>query len=372
VAPFVVLIVCVVFSTLAGTPTKVLPGSLHQPAPRIQDAPPKSYVREALLVPGDAYPSIHGSSVVELDNGELLITWFAGSRERAPDTQIYSMRYSTSSNTYAPANVVVRRNEKAEGAFWADKTVGNTILYQDDDKILWLFYNAVMVRSGWSGALINYVTSHDNGRNWSPPKRFATVIGNLVKNPPLRLSSNSFLVPCYTEFLSHKSYVCKVTHENGKIVAKSCDAQVPAEGLIQPALVRTKSADIVMTLRDRSKQGVHLSRSLDGGETWSNPAQVGLPNPDSAIATITLDDGRILLAYNHSSEKRTPLSLAVSEDNGRSFMRMRDVEDGSGEFSYPSLLQSRDALIHLIYTYKRGQQRTLKHITFDRDWLQPR
>ncbi len=359
-------------ASFSGTPIEFLPASVDQPARHILTTSARPYFREAFLIPEDAFPSVHGSSVVELDNGELLITWFAGSRERASDTQIYSMRYSQGTNTYTPIHVVVRRNEKAEGAFWSDRTVGNTILYLDEDKILWLFYNAVMVRGGWSGALINYVTSHDNGHSWSPPKRFASVIGNLVKNRPLRLQRDSFLVPCYTELLSHRSYVCNVTHRIGEIVSKNCDAQIDVEGLIQPALVYAKDGSIVMVLRDRSKEGIYMSRSTDGGHTWSSPGRVGLPNPDSALSALTLNDGRILLAYNHSVEKRTPLSIAISEDNGRSFVRAKDVEDGPGEFSYPSLLQSRNELIHLIYTHKQGQKRTLKHVTFDRDWLQPR
>ena len=97
---------------------------------------------------------------------------------------------------------------------------------------------------------------------------------------------------------------------------------------------------------------------------------IGLPNPDSAIAIMTLDDGRILLAYNHSSQSRTPLSLAVSEDHGLSFVRIKDLENGPGEFSYPSLIQTRDKLIHLVYTFKSKDQRTIKHVTFNKDWLQ--
>jgi predicted neuraminidase len=84
-----------------------------------------------------------------------------------------------------------------------------------------------------------------------------------------------------------------------------------------------------------------------------------LPNPDSGIDAVALRDGRALLAYNPSPEARTPLCLAVSGDG----LLWRDIlvlEDGSGEYSYPAVIQGRDGSVHLTYTWNRRRIRYVR------------
>ena len=39
-----------------------------------------------------------------------------------------------------------------------------------------------------------------------------------------------------------------------------------------------------------------------------------LPNPNSGIDAVALQDGRIVMVYNHTAKGRSPLNLAVSAD----------------------------------------------------------
>jgi predicted neuraminidase len=98
---------------------------------------------------------------------------------------------------------------------------------------------------------------------------------------------------------------------------------------------------------------------------------IDMPNNNSGIESVTLKDGRHLLLYNHTGGikdkkdgwgKRNVLNLAVSND-GKTWKEVATVEKAdSGEFSYPAMIQTKDGLIHMTYTWKRQK---VKHVVVD-------
>ena len=92
-----------------------------------------------------------------------------------------------------------------------------------------------------------------------------------------------------------------------------------------------------------------------------------MPNPNSGIDAVTLRDGRHLLVYNHTTKGRSPLNVAVSSD-GRTWQAALVLEDQPrSEFSYPAAIQSRDGLVHIVYTWQRQR---IKHVVVDPDHLE--
>ena len=53
-------------------------------------------------------------------------------------------------------------------------------------------------------------------------------------------------------------------------------------------------------------------------------------------------------------------------DEGRTWPLRRNIEQGEGSFSYPSLTQSPDGQVHVTYTYKRSH---IQHATFNEAWM---
>jgi predicted neuraminidase len=96
--------------------------------------------------------------------------------------------------------------------------------------------------------------------------------------------------------------------------------------------------------------------SADRGVTWSELKATTLENPNSGIDAVGLADGRIVLVYNPSNSKRTPLSVAVSDD-GSNWRRFLDLETEPGEYSYPAVIQAADGSLHVTYTWKRQRIR---------------
>ena len=86
-----------------------------------------------------------------------------------------------------------------------------------------------------------------------------------------------------------------------------------------------------------------------------------LPNPSAGVDAVRLRDGRALLIYNDTPRGRTPLNLAVSPD-GKDWKNVWAFETGPGEYSYPAIIQGRDGLVHVTYTWKRQK---IRHVILD-------
>ena len=106
--------------------------------------------------------------------------------------------------------------------------------------------------------------------------------------------------------------------------------------------------------------------STDGGETWSRCVRSELRNPNSGADMIRLASGEVIACFNDCETGRTPLTLALSLDEGRTWAARHDLETGEGEYSYPTLMQAGRGLVHLVYTWRRER---IKHVCFDRRWL---
>ena len=112
----------------------------------------------------------------------------------------------------------------------------------------------------------------------------------------------------------------------------------------------------------RSGQGrLWQTWSNDSGITWSPLSLSELPNPNAGTDAVTLADGRHLLVYNHTTEGRSPLNVAISED-GKAWQAALVLENEPGEYSYPAVIQSTDGLVHITYTWK-GER--IKHVVID-------
>ncbi|PYI78168.1 MAG: hypothetical protein DMF04_04175, partial [Verrucomicrobia bacterium] len=123
-------------------------------------------------------PVQHGSSILELDDGSLLVSWYAGTTEAARDSRIL-LRHSTSGGaTWEPTQIAVSPHERAAESWFSSKAVGNTVLFEDENKFVWLFYAAIEF-GGWSGAHVDYKISTDRGRTWSTSRRLTSGQGDI-------------------------------------------------------------------------------------------------------------------------------------------------------------------------------------------------
>ena len=95
--------------------------------------------------------------------------------------------------------------------------------------------------------------------------------------------------------------------------------------------------------------------------------RTSLPNPSAGIDAISLKNGQHLLIYNPTTHGREKLAVALSS-NGKDWTLIHVLEDGDGEYSYPSAIQTTNGLVHITYTWKRTR---IKHVVLDPKLLTP-
>ncbi len=321
---------------------------------------------EDVVFPAKGFGRPHGASLIERNDGSLMATWFSSKVETSSDAVIFGANWNRVTGEWTTPRPIV--NERYS------KSLGNTALFRDDDGRIWLWFAAVFA-GGWSGAMVDYTVSDDDGQTWSPGKRLVWWPGNLPRNPPLDVGDHEMLLPLFVDFWYETdlvgSYTARIRYRNGQVV-KTTYASLDDTDAIQPTLVPLPDGRILLLARDKGEVAVKRSWSSDGGLSWAPVSNTSLPNPGAAVAAIYVGElDAVLLCYNHSSNMRDPLSLAVSTDGGASFTRIADLATKPGDpessFAYPALLRTKDGLIHAIWTHDK--RATLKHVRFNVDWL---
>jgi predicted neuraminidase len=300
------------------------------------------------------FPSAHASTIVELKNGDLLAAWFGGSAEGKPDVAIWSARRTHGAPHgawTAPAELV---REPNIACF-------NPVLFYSADGKLWLYYKFGPHPSSWSAGRR---FSSDNGETWSPVEHLPAGVYGPIRAKPLLLSDGVIVSGTSVEsYLSWAAWIERST-DNGNTWSKIGPLAAPGlpppnetYGIIQPSLVRLK--DGTLRLYARSTQQIAkicVSDSKDNGIHWTPVHALDLPNPNSGIDAVALPDGRVVLAFNNTTQGRTPLNLAVST-NAENFRIFQTLESQPGEYSYPAMIQGRDGDLHITYTWNRRRIR---------------
>lgn len=319
-----------------------------------------AFSTELIFAPTPELPMSHASSVLVLPDGEILCAWYAGSREGARDVKIYLSRRDPETGRWSAPTVIADTPDRSEG---------NPVLYLDEQGKLWLYFVTIHGLN-WAWAKIKAQSSRDAGRTWSPvtvlgppfPKR-----GWMTRSHLLRLRDGRLLLPLYDERRWRSLFL--VSADQGGSWRLSGEIRT-RPGNLQPSVVERPDGSLLALMRHHGKPGrIWKSVSVDQGQTWSSAELLELPNPNAGIDLAELPNGHLVLAFNNSATKRSPLSLALSEDGGRTWPWVRDLETEPGEFSYPSLAVTADGAIHLTYTWKR---QSIKYAQMNEEWIRSR
>ncbi|MGD9495019.1 MAG: exo-alpha-sialidase [Armatimonadota bacterium] len=298
-----------------------------------------------------ARPSCHCASIAELADDELFATWYAGSREGNADVAIMAARWCA--GAWGEPQVLVDP---------PGRPGGNTVVYQHQHE-LWHFFD-VIEGEGWSSAVLYRTRSTDGGRSWTPTEVFDAEPGMMVRHRPVRLSSGRILLPAYDE----KTWegLAYISDDGGRSWRRS-GRMVASCGAIQPAIIERDDGTLHALLRSAG-EATHAWEcdSGDGGETWSRGVPSALHNPNSGADMIRLRGGQTIACFNDTPQGRTPLTLALSRDEGRTWAARRNIEDAPGEYSYPTLMEGSDGMVHLVYTWRRERIRWLR---FEPEWI---
>jgi predicted neuraminidase len=307
-------------------------------------------VKEFIFEDDRPFRSCHASTLIVLPDGDIVAAWFGGERERAPDVAIWVSRRT--GGQWAPPQVAADQ----EGIpHW------NPVLYRRDDGVLILYYKIGHKISDW---ITMFVCSYDDGRTWSQPEPLVeNGVGGWgpVKNKMIALQDGAILAPNSLE----PAWDCfvDISYDSGASWVRS--ETVPLDhtvligkGIIQPTI--WESAPGTVHMLTRSTEGaIFRSDSADGGKTWCPAYATEMPNNNSGIDLVKLDNGTLVMAYNPTvpvegtiKGPRTPLVLRMSDDNGLTWHSEFMLDQGEKQYSYPAIVAAGSDL-HVTYTWKR-------------------
>lgn len=317
------------------------------------------YIKEFICNPLPT-ANCHASTVLPLADGTVIATWFGGTKESHGDVDIWVARRS---NDGWEKPTVISYSRKLP--HW------NPVLAEGENGEILLFFKVGRHIPSWRTFVC---VSRDGGKSFGEPREL--VKGDTsggrgpVKNKCIRLSSGRMLAPASTENHGWNCFV-DISDDGGLTWRKSakvrteyaspllnrqndyCSNLIP---MIQPTLWESAPGCVHMLTRT-SVGKIYRSDSEDYGETWCQAYPTVLPNNNSGIDVVKVPDGRLFLVSNPVSEnwgERSPLTLQLSEDNGKSWCTVLTLEEEKkdSEFSYPAI-EYKNGCLFVTYTYER-------------------
>ena len=305
-----------------------------------------------------SFPSCHAATLAALPGGDLAAAFFGGSWEGCSDVRIWMCRKDKGSAGWSSPVAVATGavGDSVPHPCW------NPVLYQQPGRQgeLLLFYKTGIYIKDWVGHLMR---SHDGGRSWGEAETLGryqdgsvdfAYLG-AVKNKPVQVGRR-IVAPSSDESVRWQIHF-EISEDGGKhwtyVRVPSADTIVS----IQPAIL--KHRDGTLQALCRTKNGyLSTTYSHDGGLSWEPEQLTDIPNNNSGIDCETLSNGLFAMVYNPAGKERgkefgprTPLVLAFSAD-GLHWHDALTLEEGEGEFSYPSIVESGGEL-HIVYTWNR-------------------
>lgn len=296
------------------------------------------------------FPQCHASTLADTEAG-VVVAWFGGTREKDDDVGIWLSR-----------DVDGEWTDPVELAKVEEVPHWNPVLFGPPNDDLYLFFKVGPEIPMWQ---TYWMTSKDYGASWSDPAEL--VAGDHggrgpVKNKPILLSDGSWMAGASTELGSWKAFSDRST-DKGKTWTRSNDwalsmDEIAGIGAIQPTMWESKPGHVHALVRTAGGV-IGRADSEDNGKTWSAIYDTGLPNPNSGIDLVKYDNDTLLMVWNPIGKNwgaRTPLTLSMSKDNGKTWTGVAHLETEQGEYSYPAIIRTDDG-VAISYTWKRERIR---------------
>ncbi len=320
-----------------------------------QDPPFRADHQVALIASGPGNPRNSEGSFISLKDGRILFVYsrFAGNRGSDDAPASIVGRYSRDGGrTWSRADVPI---VSSTGSL---NVMSVSLLRLQDGRIA-LFY---VRKISTANAHVYLRYSSDEAATWSAPILCIYEPGYYVLNNDrvIQTRAGRIIIPVALhsvedKFTSRGTAMAYLSDDGGRTWRRSHDKLVAPtaspNGLQEPGVVELKDGRIMMFMRT-SMGSQYLSYSSDGGDHWTQavPSIIQSPLSPASIKRIP-STGDLLMVWNdhsrvdasfrasdHRFGKRTPLTVAISRDDGKTWIHARNLlSDPGGCYCYTAI-----------------------------------
>jgi sialidase-1 len=314
--------------------------------------PPGPDPREAIV--RDVYPATERNprysegSIVPLAGGELLFatTEFIGGGSDFSSARLVGKTSRDGGRTWSEARLLQEQTGKKNVMSVSLLRLGDPLR---ENASLGMFY---LVKNSPSDLKVYVRLSRDEAQTFGEPIAVTAEPGYHVVNNDrvVRLSKGRLLAPvASTEDVfrvNHFVSRCWLSDDGGLTWRQGTGSvDLPQRGAMEPEVFEQPDGRVGMIVRTQLGHIVY-ARSADGGQTWSEPETWSVQAPEAPATVRRIPaTGDLLLIWNNAytpdaghGGTRTPLTAAVSSDEGRSWKHIRNLESDSRQtYAYTSL-----------------------------------
>jgi hypothetical protein len=293
------------------------------------------------LEPGEENPRNSEGDFIQLESGRILFVY---------------TRFTSGAGDHASAHLVSRFSDD-QGKTWSSEDVlvipnegtmnvmSVSMLRLSDGRIA-LFY---LRKNSVTDCIPFMRISTDEAKSWSDPVRCIDTTAYFVLNNDRvrQLKNGRIILPVAMHPASENGIVsnaqirCYFSDDQGKTWQKGSTVKNENNVTLQePGICELANGNLLLYCR--TNKGVqYFSHSKDMGENWTpvTPGNIKSPLSPASIERIP-ETGDLLLVWNNNStdEKRTPFTLAVSNDEGKSWTNLKTIENNpDGWYCYTAI-----------------------------------
>ena len=357
----------------------------------------------------------HAANLTVLPDGSLGCVWFAGTQEGVPDISVWFSGLAPDADAWS---------EPVQLSGDPTRSEQNPVLHVTNTETVWLMWTSQHAGNQDTARVMRRISA-DGGRTWGEAHTLLPETdagGVFVRQPVVALPTGRLLLPVFhCVRIEGRKWVGDRDYSSVMI---SDDQGNSWREVTVPGSVGCVHMNIGR-LADGTLVALYRSVSTDDGDTWTEPEATELPNNNSSIQFVVLPGDRLALVFNESSAAnatarrtslydeidddgladgvpeqadteleplddgdsrsafwgapRAPMTLAISEDGGRTWPVRRDIEIGDGyclsnnsrdglnrEYSYPSITAGNDGRLHVAFTRFR---QAIEYVELDQAWV---
>lgn len=287
--------------------------------------------------------------VERTEKGRLFVTWYSGGVVEQLGNYSILVKSDDGGDRFSEPIVAIDLGEEARSY--------DPCLWIDPMGRLWFIW------AEFPNNVVKFIRCNDPDADeliWSEER----ILGyDVMLNKPIVTRDGAWLFPCavWRKGLLASGTGSDGTRPTGSHVYISRD-EGETFSLLGTAVAKDRGFDEHMILERldgslecyiRTRYGIAVSESNDGGVTWSAGVDSGLGGPNSRFHICRLKSGNILLVNHYRFAGRNNLTAMISRDDGKTY-EGHLLLDERADVSYPDAIEGNDGFIYIVYDRERG------------------